>query len=352
MRRLVTAASLFSIVLAASCGKSAMTMTGDDDMPVDAGAPGFVGTKYSLQWGPVTVPANTENTQCVILKLANADAIKVHQMHNVLTNGSHHMIVYRDDMDTTESPTPFNCQPFTGALNPTGMVSPMMITQKKDDPLTLPTGVAYTLNANQMVRLELHYINTTDADEVIQGNVDFFAADPATITDEANILFLGTPDVSLPPNTMTTIEEFFSPSNAGLDLSTSKFFAITGHEHHLGTQVTIATEPTSGGAKTTIYDPDPFQWAEPATTTFSPEFTVPAAGGFDFKCDYYNSTAATVKFGESANDEMCFFWAYYYPSKGAHVCIHTNQIGNADICCPADPSNQLSVLACSKLSQN
>ena len=31
-------------------------------------------------------------------------------------------------------------------------------------------------------------------------------------------------------------------------------------------------------------------------------------------------TAAPVRFGESANDEMCFFWAYYYPSHGTHVC--------------------------------
>jgi hypothetical protein len=36
---------------------------------------------------------------------------------------------------------------------------------------------------------------------------------------------------------------------------------------------------------------------------------------------------------------MCFFWAYYYPSKGAHVCFHTNQFGNLDVCCPdAGPS--------------
>ena len=98
--------------------------------------------------------------------------------------------------------------------------------------------------------------------------------------------------------------------------------------------MTISTAPTNGGTKTTIYDPDPFQWAEPATTTFSPEFTVPTGGGFDFKCDYVNSTAASVKFGESANDEMCFFWAYYYPSKGAHVCFHTDKFGNLDICCP------------------
>ena len=44
-------------------------------------------------------------------------------------------------------------------------------------------------------------------------------------------------------------------------------------------------------------------------------------------------------FGKSATEEMCFFWAYYYPNKGARVCLHTSCIGGVgggDICCPGD----------------
>jgi hypothetical protein len=32
---------------------------------------------------------------------------------------------------------------------------------------------------------------------------------------------------------------------------------------------------------------------------------------------------------------MCFFWAYYYPSTGSRVCMHTDKYqGGIDICCP------------------
>ena len=32
---------------------------------------------------------------------------------------------------------------------------------------------------------------------------------------------------------------------------------------------------------------------------------------------------------------MCFFWAYYYPSNGSKVCIHTGKYGGGvDFCCP------------------
>ncbi len=336
MRRLALAISFLGL---AACGKNVGGGGGGGQGQPDSASgtpdvPPLQGTKYSLQWGPVTVPADTEDTQCVILKLSNVDAIKVHQLHNVLGTGSHHMIIYKDDMDTIEQPVPQDCQPFTGALNTSGMVAPLMITQKSDDELTLPDGVAYTLNANQMVRIELHYINATDSPISLMATADFYAADPSTINNEAAILFIGSPDISLPPNTMTTLHEFFTPSKANLDLSSAKFFAITGHEHHLGLDVKINTSTSITGTMTSIYNPNPFLWSEPVTQTFNPEFTVPTGSGFDFTCTWFNSEASTVQFGESANDEMCFFWAYYYPSKGAHVCIHTSMVGGVDICCP------------------
>ena len=330
MRRFVLAFVLCSSLIA--CGKS---NGGGDDQTSPDGPPAITGDKYSLSWGPVLVPAGQENTQCIVVQLSNTAAIKVHQIHNQLGDGSHHVIVYKDDDPAAVvNTTPTNCQPFAGALNLSGMIAPIMITQKKDDLLTLPDGVAYTLAPQQMMRIEMHYINTTDADIMAQETSDFYAADPATIQNEASILFIGSPDINIPASQTATVHQYFAPSRANLDLSTAQFFAITGHTHHLGTNVTVATKPTSGGASTMVYQPNPFVWSEPETVTHQPEFMVPTGGGFDFECDYNNTTTAPVKFGESANNEMCFFWAYYFPSKGSHVCVHSDSYGNVDICCP------------------
>jgi hypothetical protein len=90
---------------------------------------------------------------------------------------------------------------------------------------------------------------------------------------------------------------------------------------------------------TEVYAPDPFKWDEPETTTFATPFSIPTGGGLDFECSWNNTTTGNVGFGESANDEMCFFWAYYYPSQGSKVCIHTEQYGGANglnVCCPGD----------------
>src|SRR6185312_7429320 len=188
--------------------------------------------------------------------------IKVHQLHDVLGASSHHLIVYKDDMDTTEQLTPMPCQPFTGALNTTGKVSPIVITQKHDDEITLPDGVAYTFAPHQMVKLEMHYINSGDAAAMAQATVDIFAADPTTIHDEAALLFTGSPDIDIPAGQMTTLHQFFTVPSY-LDLSQSHIFAITGHEHHLGTGVQVAVGPGSAGPFTMVYNPSSFSWSDP-----------------------------------------------------------------------------------------
>jgi len=330
MRHLVILALVSSSLLA--CGNNnGGGGGGDDQQMIDA--PTLTGDKYSLSWGPVTVPPGGENTQCIWMRLSNTSEIKVHSLHNTLTDGSHHLIVYKDDQHTTEQPTRMDCQPFTGALNSTGMIAPIAITQRKDDPIFLPNGVAYTFGAGQMIKLEMHYKNSGDTDLTVMGTVDFYAADPATIQHEAAILFAGSPDIDLMAGETETLHQFFTPP-ANTSFANANFFAITGHTHSLGTSVKVRVG-MQGGTLNEIYAPNPFKWDEPETATPA-EFKSPAGGGFDFECSYTNTTAGRVRFGESADEEMCFFWAYYYPSIGSKVCFHTESFGSANVCCPGD----------------
>src|SRR5262249_17750188 len=133
---------------------------------------------------------------CVIKRLGNPSAVHIGEIHNSLGDSSHHMIVYRV-ADTMEQPTPFGCQPFRDTLDPS-KGSPLMITQRKDEVLQLPDGVAYSLDANQMVRLEMHYINATSSDKTLMSSSSFFPIDPAKFKYEADFLFIGDPDIHLP----------------------------------------------------------------------------------------------------------------------------------------------------------
>ena len=107
-------------------------------------------------------------------------------------------------------------------------------------------------------------------------------------------------------------------------------------EHQYGTNVTVQTAANKGDPGTPVYDVPGWVWSEPATVQANPPFTLPPNGGFNLTCSWNNTSGQPVGFGESANAEMCFFWAYYYPSKkGAKVCMHTEQFGGMDACCPS-----------------
>jgi hypothetical protein len=259
----------------------------------------------------------------VVLNLHNATEIHVGQIHNTLSDASHHMIVYRVN-DTVEQPAPFDCEPFVDTLDP-NKGSPLMITQKKDELLNLPAGVAYTLQPNQFVRLEMHYINATMGPLQLGGSSTMITSH--TFHDEANFLFIGNPDIKIAAN--STFE--LGPTFFKLDQDTfggANFFAFTGHEHHYGTNVTVQTAAAAGDTSgQMVYDVPNWVWSEPATVFHNPTVQIPDNGGFSFTCDWNNTSDATVKFGESANNEMCFFWAYYYPSHGSHVCVHSESGG-------------------------
>lgn len=293
----------------------------------------FTPSTYTVNFPAITVAPGTENTQCIVARIGNDELIRVHEIHNVLPTGSHHLIVYRT-ADTEEKLMPYDCQPFVDALDPS-KGSTVMVTQKHDETLTLPDGVGMSMSPSQMVRLEMHYVNPTAAPIEVTATSTFVTMSDKQYKDEADFLFIGNPDISIPAHSKQTL----GPTFFGLpdELADVKFFGLTGHTHQMGTNVTVAAADTSAGPDKSVYDVPGWLWSEPETVVHDPPFSIPQGGGFRFTCEYNNTGNQKVGFGESANDEMCFFWAYYYPSRGAYVCVHTNKIGGGyDMCCPGN----------------
>lgn len=285
---------------------------------------------YTVTFPSLTVMPGVEKTQCVVLKLGNTEPVHIGQIHNLLSSASHHMIIYRVD-DTVEQPVPTDCLPFVEIFD-AKKGAPLMITQKKDELLNLPSGVVYTLAPNQLVRLEMHYINATTSPLVVSGSSTMTTS--PTFHDEADFLFIGNPDLKIAAQSKFTLGPTFFPLDADT-FGDANFFAFTGHEHHFGTGVAVQTAATADDSTgASVYAVPDWQWSEPETVMHDPPIRLPPNAGFKFTCDWNNTSNQTVEFGESANDEMCFFWAYYYPSKGSYVCIHTKLADGHDFCCP------------------
>ncbi len=314
-------------VFALACGNSPSPGPGGGG---DAGN-GANAESYTVTFGPVAVPAGVENTQCIVRRLGNPAPIHVGQIHDLLGHSSHHMVLYKVS-DTTEQPAPFDCQPFVDTLNPSHG-NPLIISQKLDDTLSLPPGVAFTLDANQMVRLEMHYINATPQTEMLTSTSKLTVLPDSQYKDDASFLFIGDLDVSIPAMSKATLGPIYYPVPA--KFASSNFFAITGHEHKWGTNVQVWTATSATDPGTPVYEVPQWSWSDPKLQMLTPPLNLPAGGGFKFQCDWDNQSTSPVTFGESAGtNEMCFFWAYYYPSQGAEVCFHTDRGGGLDQCCP------------------
>lgn len=324
---------------ALNAGDAGPADTTGDAAVADAGPVKPYPTELKLGLTPWTMQPKEETTRCILKRLDNETEVWVHQIHSKLAKGSHHLIVYRSDA-TVEQPEPKKCTPFTETLS--GGNVPLMISQVATETLTLPKGVAFKFAAKQMIRIEAHYLNYyKDAIET-GADITFSTLPKDKVENEADMLFYGTPDFSLKPGKATTTPWNFIDVWPG-----TKVFAATGHTHALGTDVQIAL--AQGGTSTDaplVYPPKdkPFDWAEAPMAVYDPPLEFKAGQGFQYRCSWFNSTTKSVGFGESANKEMCFFWAYYYPSKGYRMCINPGSWKNQapdlitdPVCCPDSP---------------
>lgn len=278
-----------------------------------------------------------ESTRCVVKRLSNADVAWVSQVRTKLAPGSHHLIVYKST-ETEEQTEAFDCDPFVETLKENTF--PLMITQIREETLTFPNGVAFRFEPRQMVRIEAHYLNYFEdkIDAHADIHFDMIAADD--VAEEANILFYGNPDINVPRGRASDSGWGFIPVDEGVHV-----FAATGHTHAYGTNVEIhyAVSPEDEGQS--IYPRETeFLWDEPPVEYYDPPVVFGADDGLRYRCSWYNDGPSSVGFGESANEEMCFLWAYYYPSDGYRICMNTGsyraiaesynlEVGD-HVCCP------------------
>lgn len=276
---------------------------------VDAGGSDAGGSPtYDVTVGPITLAPGEERTVCVDKKIAASRPVDVVKIASEMTKGGHHLVFYKSAA-TVESTTPFACQTFRDVL---GGTVPLYIAQKPSTELNFPTGVAYTMPASQMLRVELHFVNTTPQPLAVSGMVHLGEAKEGTITEHANLMFYGNVGIFLPPQSMATVGPSFHAIAAG-----RKVFGLTGHQHKLGTSVTIELAPDAFTSGTELYKNT--NWDEPPLTIFNPPIAATGTQGLRYTCTYNNTTNGIVTFGENADQEMCFLWAYYYPDQGFDI---------------------------------
>jgi len=250
------------------------------------------------------------------VSLGNGAGALVRRFRAELTDGSHHLIVYRSK-STQASPNPVNCGGFSGLF---GGEYPIFIAQQKAAELVMPTDaetvtpVAFEIGPDQMLRYELHYINVTSQPMEVAGSVHFDTVPLETQVIKSDLAFWGTVGIEIDPMASFDTGVKFQKGLAG-----TKTFALTTHQHQLGTRMRVWHAANAGDTSTLVADGT--DWANPSLEQFSPPLPFDGSNGLAYQCEYQNTTSSHIDFGEGFNDEMCFLWHYYYPSQGFQYCV-------------------------------
>ncbi len=316
---LAALAALVAVVGCSSSTSAPATGASDPDAGVvapaeDAGVKVDPAATLTTGIGPIDLAPSQETTVCIVTQIDNTDPLYVTHILADLAPGSHHLIIYQAPDTTALQATPQPCRPFAGI---TSGEKPIMIVEKPHDDLVFPPNVALKFDAHQKVKLEAHYINTTAQPLKGSGTVRFegLPPDKAAGIIESNLAFWGPFGFTLPPHAVTQGAMQFQSAIAG-----TKGFALTTHQHHLGTHVRVWSSASAGDTSAAPIA-DTTDWAEPPLYRLTPELSFDGTNGLSFQCEWNNTTDSTVSFGESANNEMCFIWMYYYPSHGFDICV-------------------------------
>jgi hypothetical protein len=278
----------------------------------------------SISIGPIPLSVGEETTVCVIERMPTTADVDIVNVATTLAPGSHHLIAYRSSA-TAESTTPTPCNAFEGVLNGE---APIFIADAASQSMQLPDGVAYHFPAGQMIRLEAHYINASQTPLQGMGTITFTPGPPMSY-QAADIMMCGNEpslDCSLGGGLAPGMSSVALPvgkysGGGSVDFTKLNVFAFTTHEHHRGTDVKIWKSTTNNPMSTLLLDnPD---WANPHLQVLDTAHVLSFASGegLAWQCTYDTSAdTSKVCFGESAaSNEMCFIWAYYYPSVGRFI---------------------------------
>jgi len=263
---------------------------------------------YQASIGPITLSPGQERTVCSTFRLGNTDAMDIIQIDATLMPGSHHLIFYESNA-TSEAKAITDCQPLDLSNGKPIYIAETQINNR----LSFPSGVAYHLAANQMIRLEAHYLNASPNTLQGMGTVNLLGGVPGTY-QAADIMFCGTTySLSVPPGMSMTSPAFWKVP-AGI-----KLFGVTTHEHKRGTLMTV-DKSSSTAAGTNLIMGQPYD--NPPLVLFDDAHLVSfnSGEGLRWQCFYDNPDSTTYHFGESGqSNEMCFYWAYYFPSVGHFI---------------------------------
>ncbi|CAN5892163.1 hypothetical protein BH11MYX2_BH11MYX2_24310 [soil metagenome] len=241
------------------------------------------------------------------------DSVGITHITTISKEGVHHMGLFQAFGRDETPATPHECNVL---IRETWM--PVFASGAGSPTLDLPAGAGFVIEPGTQYIVQLHLQNNSDAPLDVRAGINLtYDHNPAALT-KAGIYAFGTQGLSIPPNT----DDFpVHVSNCTVN-KPMDFFAVFPHMHKHATSLQMQYTPM-GGAQSMLYQIDPWQFGDQPLAPITKHIS--AGDRFDMTCNYNNHGATPVTYGESSDDEMCYFVAFYTPYDGLDGCIQNGQ---------------------------
>jgi hypothetical protein len=258
--------------------------------PTPAPLPGSRTVKLTL--AEFDVPPGGEVYRCQDFMNPFGGDMELDMIESHMSLGSHHMLLY------------FKDGAGNGSLEPCSGVEfheTAFATQKANEYVRYPDGVAAFIPQGRGFRAQSHYINATRVPVKGKVEITLYTAPPGSKRTHAGVFFLSDELFLIPPLSGPTTVSMRCKAPADIYL-----IGGASHMHKHGIRFTAKTQDR------TIYETT--EWADPPSIAFKPEVLLRKGDPIDFNCTYLNNTDQALTFGESAErNEMCIFSGTYYP---------------------------------------
>lgn len=287
------------------------------DLTVDLAQPV---SGYQIVTEPFVVDAYSEIEICSVVRmeaLTDETLLWTNTLETLVSDDTHHMNVFIGQFsfldpfmgdgaseDALGVPVgQYDC----GDLSVMESAFPVFPSQRDNQQITLPEGVAAPLMVPALYVFSHHYVNATDTPVLINAamNVETIPADQ--VEHAASLVFDAIGGFEVAPGERQVVDR-----TCVMDRDVNVALVST-HTHEWGECAALSAY-TDGEI-----DPDPFfvnkSWEVPPILHFESEtYEIAAGDGIHYACHFDNNTDYTLTPDGTAEGEMCVFAAVVYPA--------------------------------------
>lgn len=228
------------------------------------------------------------------------EAVAITKVESIGAIGIHHMFLFQA-FGRNEPDAPHDCN----ALIRTTWNPIWVAAAGEQHSLQAPLGTGFVIQPTTQYILQLHLQNTSDEPLDIRGGVNLTYERNVASVIPAGIYGIGSFSLEIPAAAPSY--EVKVPCEPQKKLNV---FGALPHMHKLGKKIELQYTPT-GGAKSMLYKVDPWRFGDQPLDML--DATITPGDKLDLTCTYNNPSNQPVKYGESSDQEMCFFVFFYYP---------------------------------------